>query len=75
MDGQGLLITDQFMIGRRIPIGLLAEMVSAFLDALDITYVIYGENHEPRSVRNRPPLTVLPSVVVPFHAANSRPQA
>jgi hypothetical protein len=75
VDGQGLLITDQFMIGRRIPIGLLAEMVSAFLDALDITYVIYGENHEPRSVRNRPPLTVLPSVVVPFHAANSRPQA
>jgi hypothetical protein len=74
-DGHGLLITDQFMIGRRIPIGLLAEMVSAFLDALDITYVIYGEDHEPRPLRSRPPLAVVPSVVVPFHAANARPQA
>jgi hypothetical protein len=74
-NGHGLLITEQFMIGRRIPIGLLGEMVSAFLDALDITYVLLGDDHEPRPVRGRPPLNVVPSVVVPFQAANSRPQA
>lgn len=61
-DGRGLAITDQFMIGRRIPIGLLAEMVRAFLDALEITYVLYDADDELRRLtRLRPPLSLVPS--------------
>jgi hypothetical protein len=73
-EGRGLLITEQFMIGRRIPIGLLGEMVGAFLDAIDITYVLFNEEHEPRPVRMRPPLSIVPTVP-PFTAASPRPQA
>ncbi len=49
------------MIGRRIPIGLLAEMVGAFLDAIEITYMLYGEDHQPRPVRMRPSLALVPA--------------
>jgi hypothetical protein len=60
-DGNGLIITDDFMIGRRIPIGLLAEMVGAFLDALEITYGFYGEERQARPVRMRPSLALVPA--------------
>lgn len=60
-DGNGLIITDEFMIGRRIPIGLLADMVGAFLDALEITYVLHHEEQDPRPVRMRPSLALVPS--------------
>ena len=72
--GNGLIITDEFMIGRRIPIGLLAEMVGAFLDAIEITYMLYGEDHQPRPVRMRPSLALRPGTANPpagFPAAAS----
>jgi hypothetical protein len=71
--GNGLIITEEFMIGRRIPIGLLAEMVGAFLDALEITYTLYNEDHQPRPVRMRPSLALVPSPSRP--PAVLRPQA
>ena len=71
--GNGLIITDEFMIGRRIPIGLLAEMVGAFLDALEITYTLYSEDREPRPVRMRPSLALVPTPSRP--PAVLRPQA
>lgn len=40
-DRDAMIITDQFPIGRRIPIGALAEMVAAFLDALEAGYLLY----------------------------------
>ena len=46
------------MIGRRIPIGLLAEMVGAFLDALEITYVLYDADDELRRLARLRPLAV-----------------
>jgi len=60
-DGNGLIITDEFLIGRRIPIGLLADMVGAVLDALAITYTIYDQDHQPRPVRMRPALALVPA--------------
>ena len=71
--GNGLIITDEFMIGRRIPIGLLAEMVGAFLDALEITYTLYNEDHQPRPARMRPSLAMVPAPSRP--PAVLRPQA
>jgi hypothetical protein len=64
-DGNGLIITEEFMIGRRIPIGLLADMVGAFLDALEITFVLYDEERQPRPVRMRPSLALVPSPAQP----------
>jgi len=60
-DGNGLIITDEFMIGRRIPIGLLAEMVGAFLDAIEISYMLFNEDHQQRPVRMRPSLALVPA--------------
>jgi hypothetical protein len=72
-DGNGLIITDEFMIGRRIPIGLLAEMVGAFLDAIEISYMLHSDDQQPRPVRMRPSLALVPA---PTHApAILRPQA
>ena len=35
-------------------------MVRAFLDALEITYVLYGADDELRPMRLRPPLSLVP---------------
>jgi hypothetical protein len=50
----GLVITDQFLIGRRVPIGVLLQMTGAFLDALELTYVIY-DAETPRALRSSAP--------------------
>ena len=58
-DRGGLAITDQYMIGRRVPIGVLAEVVGAFLDTLEVAYVLYDAG-EPRALRSRPGVAVRP---------------
>jgi hypothetical protein len=52
-DRHSFIITDDFMIGRRIPLGALAEMAAAFLDALEVIYVLY-DGDLPRAARAGP---------------------
>lgn len=69
--GGNLDITDQFLIGRRVPIGTLVAMAGAFLDALEVTWVLYNAD-APRTLAKRPALRPGPPPL-PMVANNSPP--
>ena len=39
----GLSISEDYMIGRQMPLGVLAQLVGAMLDALEVHFVLYGD--------------------------------
>ncbi len=39
-----LRISDEYLVGRQLPIGLLAELAAALLDVLEAHYVLYDDH-------------------------------
>jgi hypothetical protein len=46
-----LRISETYLVGRQLPIGILAELAAAMLDALEAHFVLYEDGHDSASVR------------------------
>ena len=46
-DFANLQVHDDYLIGRQIPLGVLAELAAAMLDALEAHFVLYAESDGP----------------------------
>jgi hypothetical protein len=53
MASTDLRISDQYLVGRQLPIGLLAELAAALLDALEAHYILY-DDHGSETARPLP---------------------
>jgi hypothetical protein len=43
---EGILISDDYLIGRQMPLGVLAQLAGAMLDTLEAHFVLYGDERE-----------------------------
>jgi hypothetical protein len=43
---EGILISDDYLIGRQMPLGVLAQLAGAMLDTLEALFVLYGDERE-----------------------------
>jgi hypothetical protein len=44
-----LWVHDDYLIGRQIPLSVLAELAAAMLDALEVHFVLYAQADSPSS--------------------------
>ena len=49
-------ISDDYLIGRQIPLGVLAQLAGTLLDALEAHFVLYGDEHVPVPVSTVTPM-------------------
>jgi hypothetical protein len=50
-----LRVSESYLVGRRLPIGVLAELSAAMLDALEAHFVLYEDGDDSVSARPVPP--------------------
>ena len=53
---ESVLISDDYLIGRQMPLGVLAQLAGTMLDALEAHFVLYGGEQEQFSTNSAVPI-------------------
>ena len=54
-------ISDDYLIGHQMPLGILAQLAAAMLDALEAHFVLYGDEHVQPPANAAIPITEVSS--------------